>query len=90
MAALVAMSCPDQLRSHLAIARTNGVTQEELIEVITRLAFYSGWPNAVTAITVAKKVFQKNQSLGEGRRPKILNRTATLVDLLAGRSTLIM
>jgi 4-carboxymuconolactone decarboxylase len=60
VAALVAMNRPDQLRSHLARARANGVTQEELIEVITHLAFYSGWPNAVTAITVAKEVFKGN------------------------------
>ena len=57
VAALIALNRPDQLRSHLAIARQNGVTQEELIETITHLAFYAGWPNAVTAIGVAKGVF---------------------------------
>src|SRR5688572_23035180 len=50
VAALVAMNRPDQLRSHLSRARDNGVTQDELIETITHLAFYAGWPNAVTAI----------------------------------------
>jgi len=59
VAALIALNRPDQLRSHLAIARQNGVTQEELIETITHLAFYAGWPNAVTAIGVAKEVFQQ-------------------------------
>ncbi len=44
----------------LARARDNGVTQDELTEVITHLAFYTGWPNAITAISVAKEVFQKN------------------------------
>jgi hypothetical protein len=34
--------------------------QEELIETITHLAFYSGWPNAMTAITVPKEIFEKN------------------------------
>ncbi len=58
VSALIAMNRPDQLRSHLARARENGVTQEELIETITHLAFYSGWPNAMTAITVAKEVFE--------------------------------
>ena len=53
------MNRPDQLRSHLTRARENGVTQQELIEAITHLAFYSGWPNAMTAITVAKEVFQQ-------------------------------
>ncbi len=57
VSALIAMNRPDQLRSHLVRARENGVTQEELIETITHLAFYSGWPNAVTAINVAKEVF---------------------------------
>lgn len=35
------------------------MTKEELIETITHLAFYSGWPNAVTAIGVAKEVFDE-------------------------------
>lgn len=59
VAALIAMNRPDQLRSHLVRARENGVTREELIETITHLAFYSGWPNAVTAIAVAREVFEK-------------------------------
>jgi 4-carboxymuconolactone decarboxylase len=59
VAALVAMNRPDQLRFHLQRGVENGVKKEELIEVITHLAFYSGWPNAVTAITVAKEVFSK-------------------------------
>ena len=59
VSALIAMNRPDQLRSHLARARDNGVTQEELVETITHLAFYAGWPNAMTAISVAKEVFEK-------------------------------
>jgi len=61
VAALIAMNRPDQLRSHLRIARENGVTQEELVETITHLAFYAGWPNAVTAIGVAREVFEKKR-----------------------------
>ncbi len=60
VSALIAMNRPDQLRSHLARARANGVTQEELTETITHLAFYAGWPNAVTAISVAREVFQEH------------------------------
>ena len=59
VSALVAMNRPDQLRSHLQRARDNGLGEAELVEAITHLAFYSGWPNAVTAIAVAKEVFQK-------------------------------
>jgi len=57
VSALVAMNRPDQLRSHLALARENGVTRDELVEAITHLAFYAGWPNAITAVTVAREVF---------------------------------
>jgi len=59
VAALVALHRPDQLRFHLNRALENGLTKEELIEVITHLAFYSGWPNAMSAIMVAKEVFSK-------------------------------
>jgi 4-carboxymuconolactone decarboxylase len=58
VAALIALYRPDQLRSHLVRARDNGVTQEELIETITHMAFYAGWPNAVSAIAVAREVFK--------------------------------
>jgi 4-carboxymuconolactone decarboxylase len=57
VAVLMAGGDADQLRFHLGRARDNGVTQTELIEAITHLAFYAGWPKAMTAITVAKEVF---------------------------------
>lgn len=56
VSALIALNRPDQLRSHLALAVQNGMTREELAEVITHLAFYAGWPSAVSAISVAKEV----------------------------------
>ena len=59
ISALIAMNRPDQLRSHLALARQNGVTEEEIVEAITHLAFYAGWPNAITAVSVARDVFKK-------------------------------
>jgi alkylhydroperoxidase/carboxymuconolactone decarboxylase family protein YurZ len=45
-------------------ALANGLTKEELIEVITHLAFYSGWPNAMNAITIAKELFSKKDVSG--------------------------
>ena len=60
VSALIAMNRPDQLRSHLARARENGLTEEQLVEAITHLAFYAGWPSAVTAVAVARDVFKKN------------------------------
>lgn len=56
VSALIAMNRPDQLRSHIGLARQNGLTTEELSEAITHLAFYSGWPSSVTAATIAKEV----------------------------------
>jgi 4-carboxymuconolactone decarboxylase len=60
VSALVAMNRPEQLRFHLAKALENGVTRDEAIEAITHLAFYSGWPNAMTAIMLAKEIFSKS------------------------------
>ena len=56
VAALTALGNTDQLVFHLDFARRNGNTTEELIEAITHLAFYTGWPKAFAAMTVAKQV----------------------------------
>ncbi|MGA9866688.1 MAG: carboxymuconolactone decarboxylase family protein [Acetobacteraceae bacterium] len=60
-AALVATYRPEQLKGHLARALFNGVTKEELSEVITHMAFYAGWPAAMTAANVAREVFAENE-----------------------------
>ncbi|MSQ07584.1 MAG: carboxymuconolactone decarboxylase family protein [Dehalococcoidia bacterium] len=57
VAALVALYRTDQLRGHIGRALDNGVTQEEIGEVITHMAFYGGWPTAANAVQVAKQVF---------------------------------
>jgi 4-carboxymuconolactone decarboxylase len=57
VAALIAGGNTEQLAGHLARARNNGLTQTELTESIIHLAFYAGWPRAMSAITVAKRVF---------------------------------
>jgi 4-carboxymuconolactone decarboxylase len=59
VAALVALYRTNELPFHLAKALENGVTKDELIELITHLAFYSGWPTANSAVTVARKVFEE-------------------------------
>src|SRR5438445_10003080 len=56
-AALVAAGKTEQMSFHFPRAIENGVTQEELVEMITHLAFYVGWPNAMSAITKAKELF---------------------------------
>ena len=55
-AALVATGKIEQLSFHFPRAVENGVTREELIEMITHLAFYVGWPSAMSAITKAKEL----------------------------------
>ena len=61
VAVLTALYRPEQLRGHIARALTNGVTKDEISEIITHLAFYSGWPTAVTAAAVAKSVFEEHK-----------------------------
>jgi 4-carboxymuconolactone decarboxylase len=58
-AALVALGKTEQMNFHFPRALENGVTQEELIELVTHLAFYSGWPSAMSAATKAKELFKK-------------------------------
>lgn len=57
-AALIALGKTEQMPSHFKRAIKNGITQEELVELITHLAFYAGWPSAVSAITRAKEEFK--------------------------------
>lgn len=61
IAALTAMGKMDQLQFHLAYARQNGVTDDELKEALLHLAFYSGWPNGMGATTVLKNIIEKEK-----------------------------
>src|SRR4029078_8268424 len=54
--ALVAMNLTEQMPFHIQRAIENGVTKEEIVEVIPHLAFYSGWPTAMSAMMSAKQV----------------------------------
>ena len=58
VAALTAMYRSDQLKGHIERALANGVTKEEIGEIITHMAFYAGWPTAMTAARIAKGVFE--------------------------------
>src|SRR3954449_9317915 len=59
VATLVALYRTNELPFHLGRALENGVSKDELIELITHLAFYAGWPNAMSAIMVSKVIFAK-------------------------------
>jgi 4-carboxymuconolactone decarboxylase len=54
---LATLGATDQLVYHLGLAKQNGSTEDELKEAITHIAFYAGWPRAMSAMTVAKQVF---------------------------------
>jgi 4-carboxymuconolactone decarboxylase len=57
VATLIASYRINELPFHLTFASKNGITKQELIEVITHLAFYAGWPAASSAVEIARKVF---------------------------------
>lgn len=59
VSALISGGNFEQLRHHLNLAKTNGVTKEEISEIITHLAFYVGWPKAWSAFNMAKEIFLK-------------------------------
>jgi len=56
-AALIALGKTEQMNFHFPRALENGVTQDELVELVTHLAFYAGWPNAMSAVTKLKELF---------------------------------
>lgn len=60
VASLLTGGNTEQLVYHLGLAKENGLTEPELIEAITHLAFYAGWPKAMSAMTVAKQLFSNN------------------------------
>jgi 4-carboxymuconolactone decarboxylase len=59
---LIALYRTNELPFHLKRALENGVTKDELAEVITHLAFYAGWPAASTAVGIARTVFKEAES----------------------------
>jgi 4-carboxymuconolactone decarboxylase len=64
VAALIASGQVAQITFHLNRAMDNGLTREQAAEVITHLAFYARWPNAMSALPVAKEVFAMRAEAG--------------------------
>ncbi|WP_296667295.1 carboxymuconolactone decarboxylase family protein [Demequina sp.] len=48
----------EQLKAHIPLGLANGLTEDEVTEAITHVAFYAGWPRAVSALTLAKQLFE--------------------------------
>jgi 4-carboxymuconolactone decarboxylase len=59
VACLISLYRTNELPFHLKRAVENGVTREELVETITHLAFYAGWPPAMTALALLRSVFDE-------------------------------
>lgn len=58
VSALMASGILDSsLKSHMHRAKDNGITKEEMVEVLTQLAFYAGWPKAWDAFYMAKEIY---------------------------------
>src|SRR5687767_15774316 len=60
VSALVALYRTNELPFHVKRALENGVTKDELVELITHLAFYSGWPTAATAVGILRSVLEED------------------------------
>lgn len=59
VASLISLYRINELPFHLGKALENGVTRDEIVEMVTHLAFYAGWPTAGTAIGIVRQVFEK-------------------------------
>lgn len=59
IAALMAQGSYPQVKRHLEMGKENGVTKDEVIEIVTQLAFYTGWPRAWTVFPMIKEVFEE-------------------------------
>ena len=58
ISALFSSGLYEQLRHHIALGKTNGLKKEELVEVITQLAFYCGWPKAWSTFPIIEEVYK--------------------------------
>jgi 4-carboxymuconolactone decarboxylase len=67
VATLIALYRTNELPFHVQRALDNGVTRDEIVEIITHLAFYAGWPTANTAVTIVRRVFEET----ENSRPSV-------------------
>ena len=62
ISSLIALYRVNELPFHMTRALENGVTKDEIVETITHLAFYAGWPPAMTALQIARRVFDEAAS----------------------------
>lgn len=56
-ASLMSQGLFPQLEAHMKLAKTNGVTKQEMVALVTHLAFYAGWPKAWSAFDLVKAIY---------------------------------
>ena len=61
IAALMSAGQFEQLKSHIALGKQHGITKTEIVEIITQLAFYCGWPKAWSAFPIAKAIYGEGE-----------------------------
>lgn len=61
IAALFSAGQYPQLKAHLALGKANGLTKEEVVEAVTQLAFYCGWPKAWSTFPLIEEVYEKDK-----------------------------
>lgn len=57
ISALMAQGLYPQLKSHIAIGKAHGITKEEIVEIVTQLAFYTGWPKAWSTFPMINEIY---------------------------------
>ena len=62
ISALFAQGLYPQLKSHLAIGKEHGLTKEEIVETVTQLAFYCGWPKAWSTFPLIEEVYGNDKN----------------------------
>ena len=60
ISALMAQGLYPQLKSHLILGKKHGITKKEIVEVVTQLAFYTGWPKAWSTFNLVKEVYDED------------------------------
>lgn len=65
ISALMAQGLFPQLKSHFILGKKHGITKEEAVEIVTQLAFYSGWPKAWSAFSLIDEVYGKEEEEGK-------------------------
>lgn len=62
ISALAALNRIEQIEFHLGFGLDNGLTEQEIVAALTQVAFYAGWPAAMSGLTHFKKVLEQEES----------------------------